>query len=287
MRDSFLALAISSMVAHVALGDLVITEIMQNPDKVSDTFGEFFEILNTGAGEVDLSGYIFSDNDSDSFEVVGLLPVAAGERLVFGASADTVLNGGVDVDYEFGSEMALANGDDELVMMTPDSTEIDRVEWDGGTNFPDPTGASMSLTNPGADNNDGTNWFEANILTYGDGDFGTPGTQNEDIVFVTVSAIPDTVQIGGTADFDVTLENPTNRTLTYDAWIRAEGGVIDRIVLSRPNLSLPSEIVVTRPISLQVPGVAPPGDYKVSVNVGNQGPNTVFWSDSFDVPVIP
>ncbi len=285
---SFLVLAAGgALLASTASAQLVITEIMQNPSMVSDTYGEYFEVLNTSASDIDMDGYIISDNDSDSFSVVGPLVVSAGGRVVFGKNADPLLNGGVTVDYEFGSEMALANGADELVIMAADSTEIDRVEWDGGTLFPDPNGASMSLTNPAADNNDGANWFEASIQTYGDGDFGTPGAQNEDVIFVTISGAPDTVAVGTTANFDVTLENPTARALTYDAWIQATGDVIDQTVLARPNLTLPPTYSVTQPISLPVPGTVPTGDYTVSVNVGDQGPNTVYWSDSFMATVIP
>ncbi|MCK4295939.1 MAG: T9SS type A sorting domain-containing protein, partial [Candidatus Marinimicrobia bacterium] len=51
------------------------------------------------------------------------------------------------------------------------------VAWDGGPNFPDPTGASMALNSPNLDNSIGSNWVES-TTPYGAGDYGTPGSQN-------------------------------------------------------------------------------------------------------------
>jgi len=91
----------------------------------------------------------------------------------------------VPVDYEFGSAMALANGDDELILIFEDPdvgvVELDRVEWGDGGDWPDSSGRSLSL-DPGStnttDNDDGTNWCHGST-TYGDGDVGTPGAEND------------------------------------------------------------------------------------------------------------
>ncbi len=161
-------------------GDIVINEIMQNPSAVSDANGEWFELYNTTAGPIDLDGWAITDNDSDIHVIDngGPLLIDAGGFLVLAANADPATNGGVPVDYAYGSELTLANGADELVLVSTDSLEIDRVEWDGGTLFPDPNGASMALLATNLNNNDGTNWCEAMTL-YGDGDFGTPGAAND------------------------------------------------------------------------------------------------------------
>src|SRR5690606_4368767 len=60
----------------------------------------------------------------------------------------------------------------------PDSTEIDRVEWDGGPAFPDPNGASMALQSPFVDNNLAASWCTAVTPILG-GDLGTPGAAND------------------------------------------------------------------------------------------------------------
>ncbi len=159
--------------------EIVINEIVQNPDAVGDADGEWFEVHNPGATDVDIDGWTIEDNGSDSHVITngGPLLVAAGGFLVLADNGDAGLNGGVTVDYVY-SGITLANGDDELVLLDGDLNEIDRVEYDGGPNFPDPTGASMSLIDPSLDNNVGTNWCEAST-PFGDGDLGTPGAAND------------------------------------------------------------------------------------------------------------
>lgn len=160
-------------------GDIVITEIMQNPDAVLDADGEWFELYNNTSGSIDINGWILQDNGSDEHVINNGSPlvIASGGYLILGNNGDVAMNGGVNVDYTY-SSINLANSDDELVLITPDSIEIDRVEWDGGPNFPDPTGASMALQSINFDNNDGANWCEA-TTAYGDGDLGSPGLEND------------------------------------------------------------------------------------------------------------
>ena len=162
-------------------GDIVINEIMQNPAAVNDDAGEWFELYNRTAVPIDLNGWMIIDKDTDTLMIDngGPLFVDGGGYLVFGVNNDLMSNGGVMLDYTYDiNDLALGNGADELIVVASDGLEIDRVEWDGGPTFPDPTGASMSLFTPTFDNNDGTNWCEA-ATPYGDGDFGTPGAAND------------------------------------------------------------------------------------------------------------
>lgn len=48
----------------------------------------------------------------------------------------------------------------------------------GGTTFPDPTGASMDLTDQGIDNGSGVNWC-VSTTSHGYSDLGSPGGVNE------------------------------------------------------------------------------------------------------------
>ena len=45
---------------------IVINEIMQNPSSVPDYDGEWFELYNYGEDTVDISGWVFKDDD-DTF----------------------------------------------------------------------------------------------------------------------------------------------------------------------------------------------------------------------------
>jgi hypothetical protein len=136
---------------------VVINEIMQNPSAVADGSGEWFEVFNPTGSAIDINGWTIRDNDFDSHVVAngGPLLAPAGGFLVLGLNSDSGTNGGVSVDYEYVG-VALANGADELVLLDTVLGEVDRVEWDGGPTFPDPTGASMSLVNPSFDNNVGS-----------------------------------------------------------------------------------------------------------------------------------
>jgi len=163
------------------LPEIIITELMQNPSAVSDSNGEYFEIYNNGSDVVNLDGWVISDNGSDSHTIdnSGSLEIEPGGYLVLGNNDDVTSNGGIIVNYSYGSSWFLSNGGDEIVLTDASANEIDRVEYDGGSIFPDPNGASMSLTDVSLDNNDGSNWVEASTNTYGDGDAGTPGLAND------------------------------------------------------------------------------------------------------------
>jgi hypothetical protein len=164
-------------VGDLVVGDLVITEILQNPTAVSDSVGEWFEVLNTSGSDVDLDGLEITSNAT--VPVVGTLVVPAGGSVVFGVNADPLLNGGVSVAFAYGSSITLANDADE-VSIGAGGAVLDEVAWDNGVTFPDPSGASMSLdpgqTDPAA-NDTGGNWCTG-ASAFGAGDLATPGTAN-------------------------------------------------------------------------------------------------------------
>jgi len=162
-------------------GDIIVTEIMNNPSAVSDSEGEYFEVYNTTGSDIDLDGWTISDDGADSHVIDDSLIVPAGGYAVLGNNADMGSNGGAPVDYSYGSGWFLSNGGDEVILTDPSGTEIDRVEYDGGPNFPDPTGASMNLDPMALDftsNDNGSNWCTS-TSAYGDGDLGTPGAAND------------------------------------------------------------------------------------------------------------
>ncbi len=165
----------------ITIPEVVVNEIMQNPSAVADQAGEWLEIYNPTATDIDIDGWTIKDNDTDSHTIEngGPLVISAGGYLVLGNNGDTGTNGGVTVDYVYGSEWYLGNSADEVVLFDGSMNEVDRVEYDDGATFPDPNGVSMMLIDPALDNNLGENWEETpEGLTYGDGDRGTPGCEN-------------------------------------------------------------------------------------------------------------
>lgn len=170
-----------------APGELVIVEVMQNPLSVLDGDGEWFEIINVADRTVDLAGLTFADTGSfstlpTSFTIPAgtVVPLPPGNRFVLGTNGDFETNGGVVVDYEY-SSFTLGNADDEIII-SKGEVIIDQIAWDNGLTWPDPDGASMSLSgslDPAvADNNDAANWC-ASVTPFGLGDLGTPGAAND------------------------------------------------------------------------------------------------------------
>jgi hypothetical protein len=177
-----LAGCVSEVVDLSALvyGDLVITEIMQDPSIVLDADGEWFELLNLSGVPVLLDGIEVSDAGSDFVVVSTTHVVGPGEFALFAVSADPAVNGGIvpDVVYPYG-DMVMANGDDEVVVGY-DGLVIDQVYYDGGVVFPDGSGRAMSL-DPSAfdavDNDDGAQWCFVSEY-YDANNRGTPGALN-------------------------------------------------------------------------------------------------------------
>ena len=183
----------------IAVVNVVINEIMQNPAVVGDNAGEWFELYNVGSGAVDVNGWTIADAGTDSHVInnSGPLLIPAGEYLVLGNNTNIGSNGGANVDYSYGGSWFLGNSDDEVILLDGGLNEIDRVEYDGGPVFPDPTGASMSLSDPSLDNNVGANWCTS-TTSFGAGDLGTPGSANTCVAPVTVVKIHE-VQGNGAA----------------------------------------------------------------------------------------
>ena len=164
-------------VADLVAGDLVITEIMKDPSAVGDSDGEFFEVYNASGGSVNLDGLALWDDGSDSETASSSDVFKDGEYIVFGNNIDSSANGGLTVDIEFG--MSVGNSDDEIGLGDTKSP-IDYVAYND-TDFPDTAGYSMQLDAAvlsATDNDSGENWCLAST-SYGDGDFGTPGSVND------------------------------------------------------------------------------------------------------------
>ena len=101
-------------------GDLVITEIMLNPSAVPDADGEWFEVYNATDHPIDMLGLTISDDGFDSHVIGESLIVPSDGFVVLGNNIDQATNGGIKVDYIYGSSWFLANSDDEVIIETED-----------------------------------------------------------------------------------------------------------------------------------------------------------------------
>ena len=165
-----------------ASGDLVITEIMNNPGAVIDPYGEWFEVYNNSSRTLTLNGVTILTNDN-SYQIASstTVSIAPREFLVLGADGNAADNGDVSVDYVY-ADISLGNETDELSLVAG-STTIDTVTWDDGASMPDPQGATM-MTDRGiyssTRNDIATNWCESrDAWGFANGDKGSPGGENE------------------------------------------------------------------------------------------------------------
>jgi hypothetical protein len=159
------------------VGDLVITEVMPSPAKVSDATGEWFEAL--ALADVDLNG-IGLDRAGDAArpDLVtspDCLHVTAGAYVVFARSKDIATSGGLPADAFAGSfKFPLVGGPGDVAILAGD-TVIDAVRWTTS-----PTGKSLQLDPTRTDaisNDDESNFCDA-ATAYGLGDLGSPGVAN-------------------------------------------------------------------------------------------------------------
>lgn len=167
---------------------LVINEMLANPGgSIFDASGEWVEVYNAGSLAVDMQGLVIADSAASGrrpyFLVSAPLVVEPGLSVVLGNTTNTTSNGGVPVDYAYGSAMALANSLDAIKIarvVGSDTVTIDRTQFASAA-ISAQNGISRELKNPLLDNSnmDGSNWADALVTAvYGTGGRGTPGAQN-------------------------------------------------------------------------------------------------------------
>ncbi len=153
-------------------GDLVITEIMSNPNILLDSVGEWFELYNPTNTTFELKDCVISDFDSDTHIVQQSVVVQPLSYTTFARSGTP----GFSPDYVW-SNFSIANTNDEIILECG-GNEISNILIDNG--FTSTNGASLSLLDQKrneTDNDQGGNWC-VTTTPMGNGDFGTPGAAN-------------------------------------------------------------------------------------------------------------
>lgn len=175
----------SDMVA----GDLVITEIMANPDGQDDG-NEWFEIYNTTAAPIDLTGLsLVASKDDGSGEQVHNMrqtTIASGQYLVVGGVLEEFKPG--HVDYGYANDLTLRNSNGRLALRCGD-TLIDEASYVEVT-----SGASLELDGsqaPDALRNDELSNFCDAKVAYDQTNLGTPQEPNDFCVIVAPGTCND------------------------------------------------------------------------------------------------
>lgn len=152
-------------------GDLLITEIMFDPDAMDDTRGEWFEIFNATKYSVNINGLMFNDEYSEITIEGDLFIEPSGYFAI--AKTDTAF---LAPDYVM-SKLSLHNEGEIIKLVSPQEQDIVVVDYTG---IPKTAGASLNLCRDHFSADEAQlpeNWCKSET-PYNTGDLGTPGYEN-------------------------------------------------------------------------------------------------------------
>jgi DNA/RNA endonuclease G (NUC1) len=185
----------------VGAAPIVINELMADPAKATGgaSFGEWFEVKNTGATPIDLQGWTIASTGQPDHVIASSVIVAPGGYAVLGRSNDATRNGGVTVNYSYftgsTSTTIFLDNTDILILRDGTGATVDSVRWTtSATMVSGVTRALKDATTNNA-NVDGANWGYS-TTTFGAGDYGTPGAANAP-VSDTPPIVPNTITFTG------------------------------------------------------------------------------------------
>jgi hypothetical protein len=173
---------------NIAIGNLVITEIMLQPKSALDPGTQWFEVYNTENIIVQLKGYAFRyclGISCSNFVFPSLGFIGPFGSAVFGNNVDMATNGGVVMfPVTLGAMPRDGSGTNYLDVHAPNANTVDDyLYWSsdsGASSRPFPPGASMSRISSVTTGQDAANWktSTAFIDCNKGGDKGTPGKLN-------------------------------------------------------------------------------------------------------------
>ncbi len=197
---------IGNVIANIKDNDIaaatsvVISEIMYNPasDETAPGVGEWMEIVNTGSAAVDISGWLFDDEDATNWSAFpnGTILNPYQAAVVFDIDFTTaatfrsewsVPSSALVIGVHWGS---LSNspgpGNEVIQLLNNVGVQMDVVNYDDASPWPGPAdGPSIYLKNLNADNSNGANWARSATgvagavspsgPTFATADIGSPG----------------------------------------------------------------------------------------------------------------
>ncbi|MGB0589444.1 MAG: lamin tail domain-containing protein [Myxococcota bacterium] len=156
-------------------GELQLTEMMLEPSMAEAGAGWWLEYRSTSDGTLDLEGCVIQAGDQSAVLPKLESDLPAGGLVVIGSQADTTINGGYTPDVALPA--LILEKVAQTLSVTCDAIVIDSVTVDPAL-WPFTAGASLQLGAEHSDNADVESWCSSNT-PYGDGDFGSPGVENE------------------------------------------------------------------------------------------------------------
>jgi beta-lactamase superfamily II metal-dependent hydrolase len=173
-NGDFLDFLDDEVTSTLAVGDVRISEVQRNPNRVPDTNGEYVEVVTTGPRPLALKGLRLADNGS-TITLAANYMLVPGRPLVLQVDGVESRNGGLPLGVSLPfSTLALSDTTDTLTLSRSGVT-LDSYAYSGAV----PGGAGVaaerrSLLQPNSNAN-----YAAATVVYGDGDLGSPGRRND------------------------------------------------------------------------------------------------------------
>jgi len=220
----------------VAPGDILVTEFMADPNATSDVAGEYVELYNKRSIALNIDGFILMDDGSNSHTIDngGSLTIPAESFIVLAAGSTP----GFIPDYTY-SGFSLANSEDEIILASPDGTEISRLNY---TSSQVSSGVSAELNAIAGVNSNGTidaANFQSSSSAIGNGDAGSPGdagstdlSETPTVRFLNAGASVN--EADGAINIEVIIEDPDGTTVDVDVVFQQGSSIAETSDFSTP-----------------------------------------------------
>jgi hypothetical protein len=242
--------AAGACVSPPAPPSVVISEVMRNPFAVNDSAGEWFEVHNLGDQPVDLRNWSITDDASDRHVISESVVVPADGYAVLARSGDAAINGGVRVDYVYGSSIVLVNATDMVAIDDQHGQRVDELAWNDGGLWPQPNGASTARVAGHVPSADPASWCVSGPQ-FGAGDLGTPGAPNSCVPIterapVVINEVHrDPAAVTDSVGEWIELYNAGDSPIDVSGWtLRDDGSDAHRISPSAPLVIAPHGYLV-------------------------------------------
>jgi spore coat protein CotH len=193
---------------NTATHQIVFNEINYSSATTHNT-KDWVEIYNAGTSAVDMSGWIYRDNDnSHAFVIKNGFSLAACDYMVIGEDTTAIKTYNPGIKNLFGNQsFGLSSSGENVRLFDNIGNLVDSVEFTSTAPWPTTakaTGATLELISPTLDNSLVSSWF---VKT---GSFGTPGKVNN-----TAPTSIDIAEIHHNKPYP----NPSNGHIYYDVQV--------------------------------------------------------------------
>ena len=211
VTDPFILTAIFEP-TNLSEGSIIINEINYNSSDDHDS-GDWIELFNPGESELDLSNWVFKDENNDHNYIIP-------NETILNSEAYLIISNDLLKFQEFYStdipifgpfEFGLSGGGDEVRIFNNIGELIDSVQYDDNEPWPtepDGDGPTLELLNPNMDNSTSQSWASSNY-------YGTPGQQNSTYQYLDIDK---QLYLPNEFHFYPSYPNPFNpsTTITFD-----------------------------------------------------------------------